>query len=121
MSFNIVIKNIADKELGPILARLHLPRGASYETTHQANGLDLAPKKKTYSTRPRKDSIMTMTGKTAQKDSKIEMAMELFEKFEKRKGIGTVTVQDFRDHLVKKEQDIHLQQRCVTEKFLSYV
>jgi hypothetical protein len=69
----------------------------------------------------RADSRLTMTGKVAQKGSQIEKAVELFEKLEKRKGIGVVTVQDFRDLLVKKELPKALAQRCVTEKFMSYL
>lgn len=79
------------------------------------------PRKKANGAHSRAESRLTMTGKTAQVGSKIETAMELFEKLEKRKGIGTVTVQDFRDYLVKNEQPKALSQRCVTEKFMSYL
>lgn len=69
----------------------------------------------------RADSRLTMTGKIAQKGSKIETAMVLFEKLEKSKGIGMVTVQDFRDRLVKNELPKALAQRCTTEKFMTYL
>ncbi len=115
MSFKLTIE-VPDTKLAATLRQLNGHK-VMVENLHDPAP---APVKKTYSTRPRKDSILTMTGKTAQQGSKIEGAMELFEKFEKRKGIGSVTVQDFRDHLVKKEQPVQLQQRCVTEKFLSY-
>ncbi len=69
----------------------------------------------------RAESLLSMTGKKAQYKSKIEAAMILFEKLEKKRGIGTVTVQDFRDLLVKNELPKALAQRCTTEKFLSYL
>ena len=46
---------------------------------------------------------------------------DLFEKLESRNGIGQVTVQAFREHLVKNDQPKALAQRVVTEKFMTYL
>ena len=121
MSFKLMIE-VPDSKLMKTL-RLLNGHKVYVESAKQYEPGWVDPRKKakrTYSTRPRKDTLLTMTGKKAHAGSKIEGAMELFEKFEKRKGIGTVTVQMFRDHLEKQKQPIQLQQRCVTEKFLSY-
>jgi len=122
MSFKLTIE-VPDNKLIPTLRTLtghkvtveNLDLGASWRT--------VPSKKKNGDARPhgRAESRLTMTGKTAQVGSKIEAAMTLFEKLEKQKGIGTVTVQDFRDRLVKNEQPKALAQRCVTEKFMTYL
>lgn len=122
MSFKLTIE-VPDNKLVPILRTLtghkvtveNLDLGASWST--------VPSKKHNGDARPhnRADTRLTMTGKKAQLKSKIEVAMELFEKLEKRKGIGMVTVQDFRDHLVKNGQPKALAQRCTTEKFMTYL
>jgi hypothetical protein len=124
MSFTIIITDIPNKDLGPIIARLQLPRGVDYDikfVSDHAVPATAKPNGRGGKTRPRADSLLTMTGKVAMKGSKIETAVSLFEKLEKRRGIGTVTVQDFRDHLVKNEYPKALAQRCVTEKFMAYL
>lgn len=121
MSFKLTIE-VPDNKLIAILRTLtghkvtveNLDLGVSWSTVKsKANG----------AARPhgRAESRLTMTGKKAQYKSKIEAAMILFEKLEKKKGIGTVTVQDFRDHLVKNELPKALAQRCTTEKFMTYL
>jgi len=122
MSFKLTIE-VPDSKLIPLLRTLtghkvtveNLDLGASWKT--------VPSKKRNGDARPhtRADSRLSMTGKTAKDGSKIETAMVLFEKLEKRRGIGAVTVQDFRDHLVKNEQPKALAQRCVTEKFMTYL
>ena len=123
MSFKITIPDVPDKELGPIISRLQLPRGVTYDVQYSNNGAAPPKKKKgSKSGNPhsRATSRLTMTGKTAQEGSIIEQGMVLFEKLEKRKGIGTVTVMDFRETLVKNSHPAAVSQRCITEKFLSY-
>jgi len=123
MSFKITIPDVPDKELGPIIARLQLPRGVTYDVKYSSNGIT-PPKKKKGSKNgnphSRAESRLTMTGKTAQEGSIISKGMVLFEKLEKRKGIGTVTVKDFREVLVKNQHPSAVSQRCITEGFLSY-
>ena len=121
MSFKLTIE-VPDSKLMGTLRLLNGHKVYVQSTEQYKPGWD-NPRKKNGDARPhgRAESRLTMTGKTAQKGSKIETAMELFERLEKRKGIGIVTVQDFRDHLVKNEQPKALAQRCVTEKFMSYL
>jgi hypothetical protein len=69
----------------------------------------------------RAESLLTMTGKVPQKGSQIETAVEVFEKLERRMGIGTVNVAAFRIELTKKKLSKGLAQRCVTEKFMTYL
>ena len=121
MSFKLTI-DVPDNKLMGALKLLHGHKVSVESTEQYQPGWD-DPRKKNGGARPhgRGDSRLTMTGKKAQLNSKIETAMELFEKLEKRKGIGTVTVQDFRDHLVKNGQPKALAQRCTTEKFMTYL
>lgn len=122
MSFKLTIE-VPDSKLIAILRTLtghkvtveNLDLGVSWST--------IKGKKKNGDARPhgRAESRLTMTGKKAQYKSKIEVAMILFEKLEKKQGIGTVTVQDFRDNLVKNELPKALAQRCTTEKFMTYL
>jgi hypothetical protein len=81
------------------------------------------PKSKTNGAKmhSRAESILTMTGKTPNKNSKLAKALEIFEKLEKRMGIGQVNAAAFRIELVKKKQSKGLAQRCVTEKVLAYL
>lgn len=123
MSFKITIPDVPDKELGPIISRLQLPRGVTYDVKYTSNGM--TPPKKTKGNKKgnphsRATSRLTMTGKKAQAGSIIEQGMVLFEKLEKRKGIGTVTVMDFRETLVNNKHPSAVSQRCITEGFLSY-
>ena len=125
MSFIIKIIGVPDKELGPIISRLQLPRGVTYDAKYTSDYV--APtkgrKSKANGKNPhsRADSRLTMTGKEPQKGSIIEQGMVLFEKLEKRQGIGTVTVRDFRENLVRNQHPSAVSQRCVTEGFLSYL
>lgn len=119
MSFKLTIE-VPDSKLMKALKLLNGHKVYVESTEQYVPGWD-NPRKKANGAHSRADSRLTMTGKEAQKGSKIETAMELFEKLEKRKGIGIVTVQDFRDHLVKNEQPKALAQRCVTEKFMTYL
>ncbi len=68
----------------------------------------------------RASSRLTMTGKEAREGTVIEKGMILFEKLEKKEGIGTVTVKAFREVLVKNGHPRAVAQRSVTEGFLSY-
>ena len=124
MSFKITIPDVPDKELGPIISRLQLPRGVTYDVKYSANGAE--PPKKTRGSKKgnphsRADSLLTMTGKTAQPKSIIASGMVIFEKLEKSMGIGTVKVKDFRNALTRNKLPAAVSQRCITEKFLTYI
>lgn len=81
------------------------------------------PKKKNGDARPhsRAESLLTMTGKVPSPKSQLAKALDVFEKLEKRMGIGTVNVAAFRIELTKKKLSKGLAQRCVTEKVLTYL
>lgn len=121
MSFKLTIEVPDSKLMGTL--RLLNGHKVHVESTEQYKpGWDDPRKKsKRQNSHSRAESLLTMTGKIAQPQSKIAVAMTLFEKLEKSKGIGMVTVQDFRDRLVKNEQPKALAQRCVTEKFMTYL
>jgi hypothetical protein len=121
MSFKLTIE-IPDSKLIATLRTLTAHKVTVESTEKYKPGWD-DPRKKNGDARPhgRADSRLTMTGKTAQPQSKIAVAMTLFEKLEARNGIGQVTVQAFREHLVKNDQPKGLAQRVVTEKFMTYL
>ena len=117
MSFKLTIE-VPDSRL---MSTLRMLNGQKVYVESTGIAAALKPKAKIRNPHSRGDSRLSMTGKTAKEGSKIETAMVLFEKLEKRKGIGTVTVGDFREQLVKNEQPKALAQRCVTEKFMTYL
>ena len=121
MSFTVKIMKVSDRQLGELLASLRLPKGAVYTVEHQANGVDRTPKKRkgAYSRR-NGEVILTMTGKQPKEGTQAAQALELFEKFEKRRGIGSVTRADFKEYMQKKEME-GMVNRLVNEKFLGYV
>ncbi len=121
MSFKLTIE-VPDSKLMKALKLLNGHKVYVESTETYKPGWD-NPQKKTKRTNPhsRSESRLTMTGKKAQFKSKIETAMTLFEKLESSNGIGQVTVQAFREHLVKNDQSKGLAQRCVTEKFMTYL
>jgi len=81
------------------------------------------PEPKTNGTKmhSRADSLLTMTGKEPNQNSKLSKAKDVFEKLEKRMGIGNVNAAAFRIELTKKKMSKGLAQRCVTEKVLAYL
>ncbi len=127
MSFKITINAIPDKELGPIISRLQLPRGVTYETKHVHDAVLLTKRGRKSKANgkgnphSRADSLLTMTGKQAMKNTIIEKGMVIFEKLEKSMGIGTVKVKDFRNALTRNKLPAAVSQRCITEKFLTYI
>ncbi len=120
MSFKLTIE-VPDSKL---MATLRMLNGHKvYVESAGFNVLAAPIKTKKGSNNPhsRAASRLTMTGKTAREGTVIEQGMVLFEKLEKSKGIGSVTVQDFREVLVKNEHPRAVAQRSVTEGFLSYL
>jgi len=115
MTIKVTIE-VPDTKIGTLLARLN-----GYKAMCEHVSIEVPKKAKGHNPHSRGNTRLTMTGKTAQPNSKIAVAMGIFEKLESRNGIGQVTVQDFRDQLVKKEQPKGLAQRVVTEKFMTYL
>lgn len=120
MSFKLTIE-VPDNKLMPTLRMLN-----GHKVYVESAGVVAAPVRKSGAKRgvnnphSRATSRLTMTGKTAQDGTIISQGMILFEKLEKKQGIGTVTVKDFRDILVKNGHPRAVAQRSVTEGFLSY-
>lgn len=122
MSFKITISNVSDKDLGPLIARLRLPRGATQDIKHASNGaVEPVRRTKQKGGRTTKDSVLTMTGKQPKKGTQIAKALTMFEKLEVHTGIGSITVEIFRHKLKRSKLPWQLQQRCINEKFLTYV
>lgn len=117
MSFKLTIE-VPDTKLAATM-RLLNGHKVMVENVHASE-----PKitKKTNGTfHSRAESILTMTGKLPNKGSQLAKAREIFEKLEVRKGIGTVTLGDFRDELEKKKLDRKVGMRCVVEKVVEYL
>lgn len=133
MSFTILISDVADKDLGPLLAKLKLPRGATYQHTHFLDveiPADTPPKKKKRKQGVRRsraellETKLTMSGKKAkQPESQVAKALFLFEECETLYGIGTVTVTMFRAHLAGHNVDDpdSIQKRMVRDHYLNYL
>jgi hypothetical protein len=117
MSFKLIIE-VRDSKLMPTLKLLN-----GHKVYIESVADTPKPVKPTKKGNPhtRATSRLTMTGKKAQSGSIIEQGMVLFEKLEKRKGIGTATVMDFRETLVNNKHPAAVSQRCITEGFLSYL
>ena len=71
MSFQLTLSNIPDKDLGPLIARMNLPRGVTVEHKYVVDvaGFIEGPKKGRH--RVPRDTKLTMTGKRPQQGSKI--------------------------------------------------
>jgi hypothetical protein len=133
MSFTITIHDVADKDLGSLLATMKLPRGADYKLTHmidvQITGADPSfvvngkkRKKGKKNRRGNPDIKLTMSGKRPQiPGGKIEKGLDLFEKLEGDMGIGTVSASAFIKHLNVKRVPDGMLNRLLAEGYLSYL
>lgn len=132
MSFTVTIHDVADKDLGPLMAALKMPKGAHYNLTHMidvkisaadpsiiVNGKKRRKKK---SRRGNPDIRLTMSGKRPMNPgSKIEKGLELFEKLEADMGIGAVSANAFTTFLRSKHLDGGMLSRLTTEGYLNYL
>ena len=115
MTIKVTI-NVPDTKIGNLLARLD-----GFKALCEHVPVEMPQAKPNGKMHSRAESILTMTGKTPNAKSKLAKALDIFERFEKTKGIGTVTVKQFRTKLVTEKQSKGLAQRCVTEKVLAYL
>ena len=122
MSFTITITNVPDKDLGPMLARIKLPRGARLDHKYSPDHVALLEGPPQFEVKPRAtgDTVLTMTGKVPKSDL-LKRALIEFEKVEAQDGIGTVTVKRYREYLTRKKLDHKLQTRLYHEGYLSYL
>ena len=104
MSFTLKIKNIPDKDIGLLIARMDLPRKMDYEIRHTSKRKDPSdgPTRKH---RPRTTKV-TMTGKSPQANSQLAVGLAAFEKLEATKGIGTISVEDLMKNLKTKKKEL---------------
>lgn len=130
--FKIVILNIPDRELGPVVAGLKLPKGVYMEQTHHADPDEHFPpagpkKRKKGRRRGHKELLttkLTMTGKVArQTGSAVAKGLEHFERCEVELGIGNVQVADFRSYLKshRMQKPENLQKRMIRDGYLDYL
>lgn len=119
MSFQVTISNVPDKDLGPLIARLNLPRGSKVEQKYTADfaGLLEGPKKR----RMPSSTKLTMTGATPQQGTKLLFALQAFEKLEGKHGIGSVSMDDLIRNLKTKKQNEKLAQRLLKAGFVEYL
>ncbi len=139
MSFTITIHDVADKDLGSLLATMNLPKGADYKLTHMidvkigavdpnlvVNGGKKRKagsyQKKKKNRRGNPDIKLTMTGKQPQiPGGKIEKGLTLFERLEGDMGIGTVSAAAFIKHLTVKRVPDGMLNRLLAEGYLNYL
>lgn len=126
MSFTITIKNIPDRDLGPVLARMNLPKSVDYDLNHADDGPKEAaktPKGRAPKTKRMKpETRLTMTGRSpVKKGTPLDLGLKMFERFEGEEGIGSVTVANFRDHLKQHGQPLSYLTRLVHENYLKYL
>ena len=124
MSFKLTIE-VPDNKLMPTLRMLnghkvYVESTEKYQSGWKDPRKKSGAKKGSNNPHSRANSRLTMTGKTAQDGTIIAEGMILFEKLEKKDGIGAVTVKAFREVLVKNGHPRAVAQRSVTEGFLSY-
>lgn len=132
MSFTITIRDVADKDLGSLVASLRLPKGVDYKLTHMIDVkisnadpsiiINGKKKKKRKSRRGNPGIKLTMSGKRpTMSGTSIESGLELFEKLEKDMGIGTVSAAAFAKHLNVKHLSDGMVNRLLTEGYLDYL
>jgi len=115
MTIKVLIE-VPDAKIGKLLAQLD-----GYKALCQHVPVEVPQAKPNGRMHSRAETVLTMTGKTPNANSKLAKALEIFEKQEKSRGIGNVTVADFRKQLLAKSMSKGLAQRCVTEKVLAYL
>ncbi len=121
MTFKLIIE-VPDTKLAATMRLLHGHKVLVESTEKFVPGWDDPRKGKSNGRmHSRAETLLTMTGKQPNSGSKLGKALEIFEKLEKRKGIGTIDVAAFRVELIRKDQSKQLSQRCVTEKVLAYL
>ena len=122
MSFVVTITNVPDKDLGPLIARLRLPRGAKVEQKYVPDhvGLLEGPQNGKRRRMPA-DTKLTMTGKRPQKGSALEKALEGFEKLEAKHGIGSVSMAMLQEDCGRRKLQEKTAGRLLKAGFVQYL
>lgn len=134
--FKIVIFDVPDRELGPVIKSLFFPEDAYMEQTWYEDS-DKSPSPAPPKERQKKrkkgvrrshqsllDSKLTMTGKLAvHKNSAVARGLLLFENCEVEGGIGAVSVEEFRTYLKthRMQKPDLLQKRMLRDGYLAYL
>ena len=122
MSFNVIIKGVPDRELGPLLARMSLPKSVSVEPQHVPDEQTAVAKKPNNAAKARnRHTKLHMTGKKPRNSERIATCLDIFERLEADKGIGTVSIEMFREQLTKDKEDVKMVGRLVSEGYLEYL
>ncbi len=124
MSFKVIIE-VENKDLGSLLAKL--PR-YKYDLKHTA-GADPEPAqngkvkpRRKHGSPAKADTRMKMTGKRTHSEL-LQSGLDLFERMEGERGIGSLTVEVFRNQINtnKLADGTKMQSRLVHEGFLEYI
>ena len=99
MPFTITISGIADRELGPLIARMNLPKSVKYDLQHTKDDVEKPVKAGTKTRSVDKHRPLMMTGKERTEGSDRAKVLEAFERMEVQHGPGGVTRQMFQEHL----------------------
>jgi hypothetical protein len=119
--FDVTFKNVPDGALGALIAQVGTKR-YSVKLTHrphpdQEGGKHPATKTKKYNRMPG-STVLTMTGKSAQKGSTREKILLTFEKLEAKHDIGTVTRDMLRKETSKQGLDSTVIGQLIAGGFL---
>lgn len=118
--FTITIKNVHDKQLGELVARIGTKKwsvGLTHHDDMESTRSDGLPgkKKRRYMG---DDAVLSLTGKKATEGSMREKCLETMEKLEVTHGIGTVTRGVLKGQLVKDKLDTQILYQLVREGYL---
>jgi hypothetical protein len=113
MSFTLTVHNVSDAQLGPLIARMALPKTTKLEVAHDSTeGPPVA--------RAVASTTLRMTGRTPRRSTLLATALTLFEKLEVAQGIGNVTRQAFREELHKKKTGKDVYTRLLNEGYIEH-
>jgi len=114
--FTVTIKNVHDKQLGPLVALIGTKRYSVRLTHHEEESESkAAPGKRVY---VNDDTFISLTGKSATKGSMREQVLDTMERLEKKNGIGSVTRGMLKAELAEKELDTQILYQLIREGYL---
>lgn len=102
MPFNVTIQNVGDKALGELLAKIGTKK-YSVKVSHFHADANLPLDKP--NGRVLGDAILSLTGKSARKDSRLYLVHTTLEKLEAKHEVGSITRDDLYNALVDKIDD----------------
>jgi len=112
--FTVTIKNVHDKQLGELVAKIGTKKWLVGLNHHEEEPSEKVTKRKYMGD----DEFLALTGKEAQKGSMREQILKTMEKLEKKHDIGAVTRGMLKEELVKKELDTQVLYQLIRGGFL---